>query len=302
MRTNRTLTRRGRQGTIGVPAGVALVVALAVPAFAYSAAATHTVSVGPRASATSTATCPAGKRVVFGGIAGKVTLPVFTANIVFPQDMHMDATGAKWVVRGFNGWFTGAGQLTSRAYCSVAAKPSVVAVTAPVGPRTSGLGKIGTATATCPAGKVLVAGGFGTPTAAANPAGPTTPRSLVTAAHRVTGNTRAWKVTILNVINTPTTVTARAYCAAGPAPTEKITTVAVPPNGPALTSASATCPAPKRLLFGGFVGTYGAGLGFTNPGVTMFGLRAESTTKWTVAAWNSSGFTAGTIKSIAYCR
>jgi hypothetical protein len=206
-----------------------------------------------------TARCPSGQHVLFGGYKNGV------AGMRRPTD-------DRWTVAGFN--LGGpALKLTAYAYCGkgpIATKAvKTVSVTSS-----------GSATATCPRGKVVVAGGFAT-----------SPNSVFAVTRLARVRADRWQVSgyLRYGITKRTALTAVAYCGAGPAPTAVERTVKIGSDGGRSTVA---CPAGKMLTFGGMV---------AQPAkprtVLVFLMRVEGAGTWAVA-----DSTAGRLTAIAYCR
>jgi hypothetical protein len=143
------------------------------------------------------------------------------------------------------------------------------------------------AVAKCPAGTVVVAGGFNT---RAHPY-----EEVVKGLERTAAD--SWRATILNIGSVSTTITSIAYCGPGPAPT--LTSAQVNIAGFRGGTARATCPGGTTLVFGGLVVT----TGWSNdlPHLVPFSFTADSTTTWSVAASNVNSV-AGKATALAYCR
>jgi len=254
--------RWGRRSLVSAAAGVALCVVIAVPVWGYASQSARTITVksGPKPVFKSATTrCPRGQHVLFGGYKNGVAGMRRTADDL-------------WTVDGFN--LGGAPlKLTSYAYCgrgSVSSRHTKrVVVTS-----------YGTATAKCPAGKVVVAGGFAT-----------SPNSVFAVQRLVRIGTDRWQVSgyLRYGITKRTELTAIAYCGKGPAPKAVSQSIQLSSDGG---RTKAACPSGKRLLFGGMVARA------SKPRtVLVFLMRVEDTNSWAVA--NS---TAGRLTAIAYCR
>jgi hypothetical protein len=252
--------------------GAAIVVvcfAVAVPVFAYASRSTHTVTLPPggRSGPTfgsSTATCPAGQRVLFGGYRYGVA------------GMRRTASN-HWTVDSFNlptpPPSTGQSlHVTSIAYCGHGALASKAT-------NTRVIYKSGSVIAQCPPGAVVVGGGFAT-----------TPHSVVlpTQLERVAAD--RWRVSavLFHGFTKHTALTAIAYCQPGPAP--KLVSTTRSSDG----TARATCPVGKKLTVGGMVTQ-------SSPGSAWIveTLRAETQSTWSVTGVRPSG---GTLTALAYCR
>jgi hypothetical protein len=255
------LVRRG-----AISALVALLVCglFALPALAYVSQGARTVVVpsSPRGPVFGSATvrCSTGQHVLFGG---------FENGVAGMRRTTVD----RWTVDGFN---LGGPvlRLTSHAYCGYG--PVATKSTKTVRIRTNA-----TATAQCPAGKVVVAGGFATA------------RNTVFAVTRLQ-RIGAGRLTVSGYLRyqrtARSTLTAIAFCGPGPAPTA-VTTKLTTTNAGGRPRAS--CPAGKTLTFGGVIATKKRGA----PPPLVFIMRAVNQGIWEVA--DSS---AGTVTSIAYCR
>jgi hypothetical protein len=284
---------RGRRiagtGVLAVLVAVAACVAVAVPAYAtWTNAATKSVTVTAGHAGSVTATCPAGERAAAGGLSAALKLPLYSHEAVLPQAMYMNGAQTGWSVVGSNSGLA-SGTLTARVYCDKHDLRSVVVkkVTAPAGHKT-------TSVATCPAGKVVLGAGFSTP---ASPRGTYMPPNSIVTHLRAT----ATKVIVAVIaLYATTTVSAMAYCGAGPAATEIAAAVNI--NAAAGERAvAATCPSGKHLLFGGVDGAFSYPLAKGTPQVVPFGMSSPSTTKWQVGGYNGVA-TAAPLTAYAYCR
>ena len=253
---------------------------LAVPVFALATQVKSTVVVKRLAKSAATAVCPGSEHVAFGGLTGQFS-PV-NDELVFPTGMRESAAG-KWTVYGQSVSTTRGSQLTAVAYCSNAPAPTAVQETVSVAK-----GHLGRAVAKCPAGTVVVGGGFNTK------AFPQV--GAVAGLERIAAD--AWRVSILNIGDGPTTVTAIAYCGAGPAPTAKSAAVLL--RSGAIGTAKATCPGGTALLFGGEIAS-ASGLADRLPHVLAFSFAPVSNTQWNASGGNGGG-SPGWITALAYCR
>jgi hypothetical protein len=247
---------------VSAVAVVASSVVVAVPVWAYTSQSSQTVIVKPASKPTfksATTRCPAGQNVLFGGYRNGVAGMRRTADNL-------------WTVDGFN-LGNGSLRLTSYAYCGK--RPAAARYT-----KRAVVTSYGTATVKCPAGKVVLAGGFAT-----------SPKTVfaVQRMSRIANN--QWQVAgyLRYGITKRTELKAIAYCGKGPAPTAVSSTVHMSDDGG---RAKATCPSGKKLVFGGMVAQ-----GAKPRTVLVFLMRVEEKNSWMVA--NS---TAGTLTSIAYCR
>jgi hypothetical protein len=263
-----------RFAVIGWVVIVVVCLALATPVFAFASRSVHDVVVPTRGAAASTAACPKGEHVGFGGMAGdiRVTFPQFR---VVPEGMRVTANN-KWTVYGKG--YSPSGRLRSVAYCvRGSVGPRVVSKSAAVGRRT-----VGTVIATCPPGTVVVAGGYNAGTGVRN-------QEALRRFERV--GTRQWLVT-MRVDGLSTTVTAYAYCSSGAAPRLASSTVKLTRFGNV--SARASCPKGTSLVGGGLTTSslYGS--------FDVSSLTASTSTQWVVKAGNAGN--SGSFTAEAYCR
>jgi hypothetical protein len=259
----------GRSRLLGRGLFIAVVVlvcvGVGVPALAYTSRSTHTYVIrsgkGP-AFGSSTATCPTGQHVLFGGFSNGVAGMRRTASNRLTVDGYNLGGQPLW--------------LTSFAYCGQG----------PVSTQATGTVKItsfGTATATCPAGKVVVAGGF-----------VASPHSViaVTRLERVAANRLQVSAYLRYGITKRAALTAIAYCGTGRAPKLVSQTLTVPKSGG---QATATCPAGMKLIFGGVIATA--------PGYhpLVFSMVAVDQNGWRVRE-STDKRAAAKLTSLAYCR
>jgi len=224
----------------------------------------------------STATCPTGQHVLFGGFENGVS------------GMRRTASN-RWTVDAFNVFVllpeasNTPLSLYSMAYCGYG--PVASKATSTVEIRYQSDRASGSATARCPAGTVVVAGGFAT-----------TPHTsvIVTGLERVAAD--LWRVSAyLAVSTTHTALTSIAYCGPGPAPKLVSRTIK---TGGATSFVRATCPIGRHLVFGGAVVT---GIG----GIDLQTLRVPAKTKntWAVTGYGGEGRRrTGKLTALAYCR
>ena len=271
-----TLLGRLARGLLGSGVlGLCVCVALAVPVFAFASQSSQTVTLhsggySQPGFASSTATCPAGQHVLFGGYQyGYAGMRRTSSN--------------QWTV---DGWIPGSPPpgptaklpLTSYAYCGPGALASKAT-------NTKVIRKFGSVTAQCPVGSVVVAGGFAT-----------TPHTayVVTQLERVAAN--SWRVSAGHTTAygiSHTALTAIAYCQPGPAP--KLVSSTRSSSG----TARATCPAGTSLVFGGMV-TKGSTSNPQGVAAAVWILRAETTNRWSAGGGVFSND--GSLTALAYCR
>jgi hypothetical protein len=242
--------------------GIAMCAVIAVPVWAYTSERQRTITVpsGPEpVFRSATARCPSGQRVLFGGYRNGVA------------GMRRTAEN-RWTVNGFN---LGGDplDLTSYAYCGKG----------PIGSRhtkTVSITSYGTATVKCPAGTVVLSGGFAT-----------SPKTVFAASRLKRTAANRWTVSgYLRYGRTKRTgLTAIAYCGRGPAPKPTARTVKIGNDGG---QSAVTCPTGKQLRSGGML------VRTAKPKTALvFFMRVDGANTWRVA--NS---TAGRLTSIAYCR
>lgn len=276
-----TTHRRFRGRAIRLSAATAMFtcIVVAAPAFAYTSKITHGIWVPKTQKSGVTATCPTGKKVAFGGLVAQWD-PAHDA-WVLPTGMRLTAVD-RWSVYGQSLSSSRGSRLTAVALCDTTGPASVAEKTVSVAAH-----QVGSAVAKCPAGTVVVAGGFNT---RALPYA-----EVVKGLERTAAD--SWRATILNIGSSATTIMAIAYCGPGPAPTLQSTQINI--AGYRGGTARATCPGGTTLVFGGLVAT----VGWSNnlPHLIPFSFTADTTTTWSVAASNGSSV-AGKLTALAYCR
>jgi hypothetical protein len=242
-----------------------LCVAVGVPALAYTYRSTHTYVIrsgkGPTFGSSS-ATCPSGEHVLFGGFSNGVA------------GMRRTASN-RLTVDGFN---LGNGPLTLTAFAYCGYGPTQTKATGTVK-----FASAGTATATCPAGRVVVAGGFAA-----------SPHSVVaiTRLERVAANRLQVSAYLRYAITKSTALTAIAYCGTGSAPKLVSHTANLPKGGG---DSSAQCPKGTKLIFGGVIAK-GAGY---RP--LVFSMVAVNQDTWRVRD-STDKHASSKLTSLAYCR
>jgi hypothetical protein len=265
-----------RRGVFSGLAGVVVCAVVAAPVWAFASRRTH-VAIVPapferQAFGSSTATCPSGQHVLFGG---------------FKNGSSMRRTANdRWTAYASNEGFPPYGSppisLSSYVYCGYGPVPSKA--TSTVGSRLIPGGADVTATARCPAGTVVVAGGFATP-----------PRTDVdvTDLERVASD--LWRVS--GFVPGGRSLTAIAYCGPGPAPKLVSQTVTTFDHAGYLGLARATCREGTHLVFGGAIVIGGVGAAFQT-------LRVPAKTKdtWAVTGSHGETFRGGRLTALAYCR
>jgi hypothetical protein len=164
----------------------------------------------------------------------------------------------------------------------------VVTATA-TGNTVSATGAISTATATCPAGKQAVGGGFSAPLT-------TTNTLFVTSSFRSAPN--AWTVAAINSKGTGA-ATAFVYCRKAGVPVMDVTATGTVPGGEGqVGDARASCPAGTRLISGGFQTDKGSGTG--EFAVPTHDMAVNAPPSWLVQAVDNAGG-ARTLTVHGYC-
>ncbi len=164
--------------------------------------------------------------------------------------------------------------LSSYVYCGYGPIPSKATSTVEIRRNRSG-----SATARCPAGTVVVAGGFAT-----------TPHTIIYVYDLERVASDLWRVSGGTVGTT--SLTAIAYCGPGPAPKLVSQTVKI---GAVVSAVRATCPVGRHLVFGGAILT----------GAFLQTLRVPAKTKnaWAVTGYGGdNGLPSAKLTALAYCR
>jgi hypothetical protein len=269
----------------GAGAIVLVCVALASPVFAFASRSTLGVVVRKNGSGSVTTTCPGGEHVAFGGVVAQFRPPpnVPDRPLVFPEGMRRTAPD-RWTVDGQSDTKGVGSRLSAVAYCDFGPAPLTAAHTV-----TLQAGRAGSAIATCPAGTVVLGGGFKSGAS---------PQHMELIAQLERGSSTQWRVTLRNISKFATTLTALAYCGRGTTPTEYSSTISLARDKGG--TARANCPAGMSLAFGGVVVT-SPGSGAAAADLEAFSLTAASTKQWVVSGYNA-GNSAGTVEALAYCR
>jgi hypothetical protein len=264
-------------------AAVVVSIALSTPVFAFASAATRGIVVPKLASRSVTATCPKGEHVSFGGVVAQFDAPPRSGAIVLPEEMRRTASN-RWTVTGTSTSNTVGSRLTAVAYCDHGSVPSSVSKSVTIAGR-----RTGSATATCPAGKIVVGGGYETGASTAH-------QEIVVRLEAISPT--HWAVTVLNIASAVTTLTAVAYCAPASAVHEHSTTLHLRAHEGG--TARVTCPTGTSVVFGGLL-AHSYVSGTKTAVIAPFSWTAESTTQWVVTAYNA-GNSSGSLDAFAYCR
>jgi hypothetical protein len=241
------------------------------------------VDTGPGGTASATARCPEGKRVVLGGFM----VPLGAT----------DVYSTRLKLAGERGWRAGAvnydadetSRLTSIAYCSRLKEVKVRERTVTI-PKQGPNDSPATVAAKCHRGERLAFGGFD------YDQGPVPGESsdAYLSEMRRTGR-RAWQVGAFNFTGSAK-LTAIAYCSKhAPATTAAQKTVTLGPSGTA--KLEPRCARDERLSFGG----YKADVTFSDAFVILHGLERVSGRTLQVSALNNSSQDAGDLTAYAYC-
>jgi hypothetical protein len=146
---------------------------------------------------------------------------------------------------------------------------------------------LGSARATCPAGKEVALGGFRSPT----------PR-ITTATHLKIDGARAWRAGMVNSDElVPSTVTAIAYCSGPKDVVVRKKSVMIPPQGSSdpPETVTARCRRGERVAFGGF--NYAVVADTTDAWLSE--LRLDGKRGWRAGVYNFKG--TAKLTAIAYC-
>lgn len=166
--------------------------------------------------------------------------------------------------------------VSSMVYCGFGPVPSQATSTVEMGYRRR---DFGSATARCPAGTVVVAGGFASTHAVI----------AVTALERVASD--QWRVSGYLPVVFPDTVvglTSIAYCGPGPAPRVASRAIRAVDGG----TVRAKCPVGTALAFGGAIAAGREGINITY----LKTLRADTRSTWSVGGRGEK------LTALAYCR
>lgn len=196
-------------------------------------AAGNTVS-GASAASTATATCPAGKVAVGGGFSS-VRDDVSTT--AFPTESYRNGTQSWTVTAVIGGSVSFSGSVNAIAYCR-SANRAISDVTATGSSAPSGFAPA-SASATCPGGQQLVAGGFQSTYS---------PAFFLLISQNSSPQPGIWSVAGANINGTSRTITAHAYCMPGlKAPRVVSTATTAAPDSSALAQqTSPACPVAKK--------------------------------------------------------
>jgi len=278
------MTSHPRRFTAVTSGAVVIVcVALATPAIAFASKATRGVVVPKLATRSVTTTCPRGEHVSFGGVVAQFVAPPHSGAIVLPEEMRRTAAN-QWTVSGTSESNVAGSRLTAVAYCDRGSVPSSVSNSVSIG----GL-RAGSAIATCPAGTVVVGGGYDSDASAAN-------QEIVVRLEALSA--RQWAVTVLNISSAATTLTALGYCARRSVAHEQSTTLKLAAHKGG--TARVTCPKSTSLAFGGLAANSSTS-GSKTAVIAPFSWTAVSATQWVVTAYNA-GEATGSLDAFAYCR
>jgi hypothetical protein len=247
-----------------------------------------TVKVPPKAKRAATATCPKGKSVAMGGFRNEIA----TDDSPEVQPIGLTRPSKRTWKDSATNVFAPAGDATSIAYCGRSRKLTERTRTTVV-PAAKPSTQPKSVTAKCPRGTRVAFGGF---KADFDPNfGPNTGAIWISALRR--GSNRTWRASGLNLGNDAGKLTAVAYCGHVAKTTKHSASALVPARK--RRSATATCPRGQKLAFGGFV----APLTYSAEFVQIDSAVRASGRTWTAQAVNTSNsLTAGTLRSLAYCR
>ena len=257
-------------------------VALAAPAFAFASKSTRGVVVPKLLSRSVTATCPKGEHVSFGGVVAQFASPPHSGPIVLPEGMRRTAPG-RWTVTGTSASDVTGSRLTAEAYCD----RGPVSATVSNSVKVAGF-RSGSAIATCPAGTIVVGGGYSAGASKKN-------QEIV--ARLAAVSPRQWAATVFNISAAATTLTALAYCAKHAPVLGYVTAVTLAAHKGG--TARVSCAKGTSLVFGGLYANSPT-VGKKVAAIAPFSWTAASRTQWVVTAYNA-GDVAGSIDALAYC-
>jgi len=261
---------------------VAASIVAATPALAASTVVSSDVKLHRFAAGTVQATCPSGQHVTIGGVVGQYESG---GRYIIPTAMVRVGAGGL-MARGFNYSSQQEGHLKVIARCAPGTAPTTVK-----GATVRFSGEGNEALVSCPPGTVVVGSGIDMQTG---------PRHIgIIDRMDLAGPTRM-RYEMHTVSSDAQTGTPYASCAHGSAPIA--VTVRKDLAGQKGITLRATCPVPKKLLFGGFNVT-GNDLPFEKSGahVEVFAWNTSSPTQWDVTAFNV-GRRAARLAVSAYCR
>ena len=189
-----------RLAAFGALVIIGLGIAVAAPVYAFVSTSSHEVKVHKFARGSTTATCPKGEHVAFGGVVAQYQPAGPGPKYVLPTGMRRTADD-RLTAYGFDNSRATEGHLTAVAHCD----RGNVATAVEKSQLLPG-GEGGSVVATCPAGTVVVGGGFDT-------YGGPRQINLVDRLERVSA--RQWLASANSITPNPTNLTAIAYCRAG---------------------------------------------------------------------------------------
>jgi hypothetical protein len=236
--------------------------------------------------ATATARCPKGTRVVSGGYT--TTAPALPSSWLNVHESQRVGSG-QWRVSAAQ-HFGGSASLTAYAYCQ-AFKGKIVARSAQAAlPATANDGVV--AQAICPGKTKAISGGFSTEPSSA------TDSSLITRSIAAFGN--RWIADATRLSGTAArTLNSHVYCANAKVKNRSATVAVVAPANAGHTATTPKCPKGKSARGGGFATSAPVG-GLGNAALVYESRRAGAA--WSTSAAASSGTTAITLQTGAYCR
>jgi hypothetical protein len=279
---------------VGVGAVTCSILLLAIAGSAVGGAVktkSKTTAIPDDGSATATAKCKRGEKVVSGGFDAD-----FDSNDTTVVLFESRKTGGrKWTASAGNR-DTGSAQLNTFAYCSESLgglKTRSAQTTIPESffPDASS----GTATATCKKGERVVSGGFD------GPYDPTAASGVILPYESRKQGRRRWTVSATSYGQGAGTLTALAYCSesVGRLKTKSRSTTLPAGKGFDIDSVSAQCKQGQKVISGGFDSEFGSDF-FSEPQILPFVSRKHGGRKWTVVAFDNA-FGSGDLTAYAYC-
>lgn len=251
------------------------------------------------------ATCPPGKQVIGGGFSAAIS--VSGSNLLVHDSYRSSPQTWTVAARDASGLLFGGG-VTAFVFCRNQTKSPIADATQSV-TLTSG-GVPGTASASCPAGQQLVAGGFQSTVGPAS-----NDVAIIRQNAPVPGG---WSAIAANNTDQPQTLTAHAYCLArirAPTILTASNSQTLNPNG-TIRAVTSTCPSPPKpkkgkkkkkskkkkrpahvLSAGGFSGP----LQIESGPVVLWSASQISTAAWRIAATNVNDRGSVAVSSYAVC-
>ena len=275
-------------------AATVLLISAAQPAAAQAAPAPGEVeqasatarATGDGSTATATATCPPGTKAVGGGFDAPSSAEAI--GLVY-ESVKVGHSAWRASVQLFDQGDPSTLTLTTYAYCRTHAPPTKTSTeTVP----TTGELQIGpTASASCPADQIAVAGGFNMPPPLIAP----TVSDLFFDSLR--SGVSGWDARVVTGPAGPSTFTSEAYCSRRDMPSEEVRAVGEPVDLDSVASTvTASCPAGLTPATGGFAQPDSVAVSFF-----FVSSSRRLGDAWHVSGLHSGGGPAVALQSAAYC-